>query len=381
MRRLAQLFWELFKISLFVVGGGYAIIVVADDVFAKRGWTKEGEIVGQLPVFQMVPGIIATHVAVYVGSKVAGRVGAAVGVAAVALPSVVIFTLVSMGYDSIPLDSPRLVSAFTGLRAALAGVVAATVIRGWRKNVDSVFAYAVVAAAVLAIGFFGVAVALVILAAMALGLAVPEAAAEAAPGKGEGRPPRRFRSSWLPLLLFLKYGALCFGGGFVLVPMYVQDFVGPGAAWLQISSEEFANLMALTQMTPGPIGVNGATFFGYRLAGVPGAVMASAALLLPGSLVLYFVLRSLDRFRENRVVRGIMRGARPASVALMLCALWAFGSMCWWRTGAEGATRFGLAAIAISALVAAAMVKWRPNVMALIFLCAIAAAFLCQGGG
>ena len=374
MRRLAQLFWELFKISLFVVGGGYAIIVVADDVFAKRGWTKEGEIVGQLPVFQMVPGIIATHVAVYVGSKIAGRVGAAVGVAAVALPSVVIFTLVSMGYDSIPLDSPRLVSAFTGLRAALAGVVAATVIRGWRKNVDSVFAYAVVAAAVLAIGFFGVAVALVILAAMALGLAVPEAGA---PGKGEGRPPRRFRSSWLPLLLFLKYGALCFGGGFVLVPMYVQDFVGPGAAWLQISSEEFANLMALTQMTPGPIGVNGATFFGYRLAGVPGAVMASVALLLPGSLVLYFVLRSLDRFRDNRVVRGIMRGARPASVALMLCALWAFGSMCWWRTGAEGATHFGLAAIAISALVAAAMVKWRPNVMALIFLCAIAAAFLC----
>lgn len=374
MRRLAQLFWELFKISLFVVGGGYAIIVVADDVFAKRGWTKEGEIVGQLPVFQMVPGIIATHVAVYVGSKVAGRVGAAVGVVAVALPSVVIFTLVSMGYDSIPLDSPRLVSAFTGLRAALAGVVAATVIRGWRKNVDSVFAYAVVAAAVVAIGFFGVAVAWVILAAMALGLAVPEAGA---PGKGEGRPPRRFRSSWLPLLLFLKYGALCFGGGFVLVPMYVQDFVGPGAAWLQISSEEFANLMALTQMTPGPIGVNGATFFGYRLAGVPGAVMASAALLLPGSLVLYFVLRSLDRFRENRVVRGIMRGARPASVALMLCALWAFGSMCWWRTGAEGATHFGLAAIAISALVAAAMVKWRPNVMALIFLCAIAAAFLC----
>ena len=375
MRRLAQLFWELFKISLFVVGGGYAIIVVADDVFAKRGWTKEGEIVGQLPVFQMVPGIIATHVAVYVGSKVAGRIGAAVGVAAVALPSVIIFTLVSMGYDSLPLDSPRLVSAFTGLRAALAGVVAATVIRGWRKNVGSVFAYAVVAAAVVAIGFFGVPVAWVILAAMALGLVVPAAGAAAAPSQGEGQPSRRFRSSWLPLLLFLKYGALCFGGGFVLVPMYVQDFVGPGAAWLQISSEEFANLMALTQMTPGPIGVNGATFFGYRLAGVPGAVMASAALLLPGSLVLYFVLRSLERFRENRIVRGIMRGARPASVALMLCALWAFGSMCWWRPGADGAgTAFSAVAIAISASVAVAMVKWRPNVMALIFLCALVAA-------
>ena len=377
MRRLVQLFWELFRISLFVVGGGYAIIVVADDVFAKRGWTKEGELVGQLPVFQMVPGIIAAHVAVYVGSKVAGRVGALVGVVAAALPSVVIFTLVSMGYDALPLDSPRLAGAFTGLRAAIAGVVAAAVIRGWRKNVDGVFAYAVVAVSVVAIGFFGVGVAWVILAAMALGLAVPESGAAAAVRRDAGRPPRRFRSSWLPLLVFLKYGALCFGGGFVLVPMYVQDFVGPGAAWLQISSEEFANLMALTQMTPGPIGVNGATFFGYRLAGVPGAAAASAALLLPGSLALYFVLRSLERFRESRVVRGIMRGARPASVALMLCALWAFGSMCWWRAGADGATHFGLAAIAISAAVAATMVKWRPNVMALIFLCALIAAFSC----
>lgn len=372
MRTLLRLFWELFKISLLVVGGGYAIIVVADDVFAKRGWTKEGELVGQLPVFQMVPGIIATHVAVYVGSKVAGRIGAVVGVAAVALPSVVIFTLVSMGYDSLPLDNPWLLSAFKGLRAALAGVVAATVIRGWRRSVDSAFAYAVVVAAVAAIGFFGVAVPWVILAAMALGLAVPEAGASTREGEGGGRPPRRFRSSWLPLLLFLKYGALCFGGGFVLVPMYMQDFVGPGAAWLQISSEEFANLMALTQMTPGPIGVNGATFFGYRLAGVPGAAAASAALLLPGSLVLYFVLRSLERFRESRVVRGIMRGARPASVALMLCALWAFGSMCWWRTCAGGAPQFSLSAIAISSAVAIIMTKWRPNVMALIFLCALA---------
>ena len=67
MVRVLQLFWELFRISLFVVGGGYAIIAVADDVFAKRGWTKEGELVDHLPVFQMVPGLIATHVAVFVG--------------------------------------------------------------------------------------------------------------------------------------------------------------------------------------------------------------------------------------------------------------------------------------------------------------------------
>ena len=365
MRKLAQLFWELFRISLFVVGGGYVIAAVADEVFARRGWTEEGEIVGRLPVFQMVPGIIATHVAVYVGSKVAGRAGAALGVVAVALPSVVIFTAVSMGYAALPIDNPWIASAFTGLRAGLAGIVAATVVRGWRRSVDSAFAYAVLVAATAAIAVFGVAVPWVLLAAMALGLLVPEPRSAGA--------SRRFCASWLPLLLFLRYGALCFGGGFVLVPMYIEDFVGPGAAVLQISSEEFANLMALTQMTPGPIGVNGATFFGYRLAGVPGAVLASAALLLPGSILLYVVLRSLERFKESRIVRGILRGVRPASVALMLCALWAFGAMCWWRAEPSGGTAFNPVAIAISAAVAATMVKWRPNVMALIFLSAMVA--------
>ncbi len=68
MKKLASLFWELFKISLFVIGGGYAIIAVADDIFAKKGWTEEGELVDKLPVFQMVPGLIATHTAVYVGT-------------------------------------------------------------------------------------------------------------------------------------------------------------------------------------------------------------------------------------------------------------------------------------------------------------------------
>ena len=97
MKRFAVLFCELFRISLFVVGGGYAIIAVADAVFARRKWTREGELIDRLPVFQMVPGLIATHTAVYVGNKLAGGLGALVGVTAVALPAIVIFTCVSWG--------------------------------------------------------------------------------------------------------------------------------------------------------------------------------------------------------------------------------------------------------------------------------------------
>ena len=359
MKKLASLFWELFRISLFVVGGGYAIIAVADDIFAKKGWTEEGELVDKLPVFQMVPGLIATHTAVYVGNKVAGPLGSAIGVAAVALPSVVIFTFVSMGYSSLPLDNEWLVAAFAGLRAALTGIIAATIARS-AKKLGSPFAMAVFAASVAALAFWNAPVWIVLLAAMLAGMS-----SEFVPRGG-----KKFQTpAWLGLLFFLKYGALCFGGGFVLVPMYMEDFVGAAAPYLQVSADEFSNLMALTQMTPGPIGVNAATFFGYRLAGVAGALLASAALLLPGSLLAFVAFRSLDRFSASRVVKGLLAGVRPASVALMAVALWAFAKMCVVTAGGEGVILNPLAAV-IAVAASAGMLSKRIGVVKLIFLCA-----------
>lgn len=365
--RLTALFWEMFKISLFVIGGGYAIIVVADAVFAKLGWTEEGELLDRLPVFQMVPGIIATHTAVYVGRKVAGRPGAAVGVLAAALPSVVIFTCVSAGLGSLPRGDPWLESAFVGLRAALTGVIAATVIRGWRRSLPDAFAYSVMCVALAAL-VVGLPVWTVLLGAMAVGLL---AALSPCGGPGSGSA-RTFRSSWLALLLFLKYGALCFGGGFVLVPMYLEDFVGPAAPFLQVTTEEFSNLMALTQMTPGPIGVNGATYFGYRLAGAGGALLASLALLLPGSLLCYAAFASMERFRTSRVVCGILRGAKPASVALMLVALAAFARMCLMKP--DGA--FSLAALSLVTATVVLSMKKKLSPMILVLLCTLAATAL-----
>lgn len=319
MRNLLVLFWELFKISLFIIGGGYAIIAVADETFARKGWTEEGELLDHLPVFQTIPGLIATHTAVYIGRKRAGALGALVGVFAVALPSVLIFSAVAMGYRALPLDNRWLMSAFVGLRSALTGIILATIIKGWKRNLANAFAYALMVSGVIGIGFLHVPIWAVLLVAMGAGLGAEFDASR--------EEEQRFRSDWLAPFLFLKYGALCFGGGFVLVPMYIQDFVGPSAAFLQVTAEEFSNIIALSQMTPGPIGVNGATFFGFRLFGLTGALLASACLLLPGSVLCYWALSSLERFRASRVVKGLMRGIRPSSVALMLVALWAFAGM------------------------------------------------------
>ena len=100
---LLRLFREWFKIALFVVGGGYAIIVVADEVFGRKlKWIGEGELLEHLPVISSIPGLIAGNSAIYVGLKTRGRVGAVVALVGVALPSILIFLCVSASESHIP---------------------------------------------------------------------------------------------------------------------------------------------------------------------------------------------------------------------------------------------------------------------------------------
>ena len=359
MKNLWTVFSELFRISLFVIGGGYSILMVADRRFAKLGWTEEGELLDHLPVFQTIPGLIATHTAVYIGRKRAGGAGAFVGVVAVAIPAVMIFICISVCYKLFPLGNPWLESAFVGLRAALTGIIAATIVKSWRKSLPDAFAYALMTAGILAIGYFHVHIALVLVLAMLLGLSVPS--------HSPSTSTSHFNSiSLLPLLLFAQYGALCFGGGFVIVPMYLNDFIGESAPYLQIADSEFGDIMALSQMTPGPVGVNCATFFGYRLAGIPGALIASAMLLLPGSVLAYAALSSLERFRTSRIVKGMMRGIRPASIALMLVALFAFAKMTVYGDGS-----FHVWGLIITITATVLTMSKKINIILLIVLCAL----------
>ena len=363
--KLFRLFLEMFRIALFVVGGGYAIIAVADDTFSRKlKWTKEGELVDALSLFQTFPGIMAGHCAVYVGRKVAGVAGSVVALAGVILPSLVIFTCVSMGYGAIPLDNPWLGAAFAGLRAALTGVIAGMVVRGWRKSVVGRYGYSAMLVG-LALLLSGANPALVLVAAMLVGVIL-----EFIPVRAAGS--RRFNSLAMVVPIFLKYGALAFGGGYVLVPMYISDFVGEAARFLQLPSEEFANLMALTQMTPGPIGRNAATFFGFRLGGIPGAVLATFALVLPGSLMLSLALASMERFSESRVVKGIFAGVRPVTMSLMLSAAWSFAGMSIWSTSADGGFFIDIVAVALAGFAAFATIRKICGVMQTIFICAFA---------
>ena len=345
---LLRLFWEWFKIALFVVGGGYAIIVVADDVFGRKlRWLEEGELLEHLPVISSIPGLIAGNSAIYVGLKTCGRVGALVALAGVALPSILVFLAVSVGFGFIPRENRWIEGAFLGLRSALSGVIAGTIWRTLRKARIDWSKGVGVPVAPLSVRERAAAGALFAAGIVAAALLAGD-------------------SLWT----FLKFGCIAIGGGFPLVPFYFQAFVGPEAPLLNLTPEDFSNLMALTQMTPGPVSLNAATFFGYRMNGVFGSVVASAALLTPSYFLLTAVLTGLDRWRRSRFVQFLLHLLKPVSVTLMAVALYRFLALSVWGWTADGDFIFRPWALALALFAAVTLVRRKLSIMALIFLCA-----------
>ena len=116
---------------------------------------------------------------------------------------------------------------------------------------------------------------------------------------------------------FLQIGALSFGGGYAAMPL-IQEQIVTQHSWLSL--QEFADLVAIAEMTPGPIAINAATFVGTRLAGVSGALTATLGCILPSCLLLTLLSRLYLRYRELDTLQGVLASLRPAVVAMIASA-------------------------------------------------------------
>ncbi len=117
-------------------------------------------------------------------------------------------------------------------------------------------------------------------------------------------------------VIFFKVGLIGFGGGYAILTLIFQDVQTFG----MMSAEEFGNLVALSQVTPGPIAINAATYVGYNVAGLSGAIVATIAVSLPSFILCMLVLTFLDKFKNNVIVASLLAGIRPATVGLMASA-------------------------------------------------------------
>lgn len=116
---------------------------------------------------------------------------------------------------------------------------------------------------------------------------------------------------------FFKIGLFSVGGGLATIP-FLAD-LGERTGWF--TSGELANMIAISESTPGPMGVNMATYVGFSSAGVLGGVVATLGLIFPSVVVILIVVAFLQKFRQSKVVDGIFYGLRAASVALITSAM------------------------------------------------------------
>lgn len=121
---------------------------------------------------------------------------------------------------------------------------------------------------------------------------------------------------------FLQIGMFTFGGGYAMLPLIQREIIDVNG-WL--STEQFLDIVAVAEMTPGPIAINSATFVGYRVAGVLGSLVATFGVVLPSFIIVLIIAVLFKRYKHLSGVQAASKGIRSAVVALIALAIWSFG--------------------------------------------------------
>lgn len=118
-------------------------------------------------------------------------------------------------------------------------------------------------------------------------------------------------------LSYLKIGFFGFGGGYAMLSLIHSEVV-VHHGWL--TNGEFSDIVAISQMTPGPIAINSATYIGYEVAGVAGSVVATIAVCLPALTIMMLITRFFMRLHDNIYVRGVIGGMKPVVIGMIAAA-------------------------------------------------------------
>lgn len=117
--------------------------------------------------------------------------------------------------------------------------------------------------------------------------------------------------------IFFKIGAFSFGGGYAMLPFIQKEIIENNYF---ISVREFLDIIGISQMTPGPVAINSATFVGFKVAGIFGSIVSTIGVVLSSFILVLIVSKTLNKFKENKFIKGALLGMRPVLVALVVKA-------------------------------------------------------------
>jgi chromate transporter len=328
--RLGQVAALFIRLGFTAFGGPAAhVALMYDEVVRRRKWLSEQEFLDLVGAVNIIPGPNSTEIAIHIGLRRAGRLGliaAGLGFVGPAVAIVLVLAWAYVHYGS----SPQVEWLLYGIKPVVIAIIAHALWSLGRKALRTL-PLAILGAAVILLYFLGInEIALLFGAGILfmivtnagrlrhlrpqLGLLVPGAAASVALASVPFSLPLLF-------LTFLKIGAVLYGSGYVLFALLRADLV-VRYAW--ITDQQLLDAIAIGQITPGPL-FTSATFIGYVLAGVPGALLATLGIFLPSFLFVALSSPLIPRIRSSAWAGAFLDGVNAAALGLMAAVTWQLG--------------------------------------------------------
>ena len=157
---------------------------------------------------------------------------------------------------------------------------------------------------------------------------------------------------------FVQIGLFSIGGGYAAMPL-IQHQVVELHPWLNMT--EFADIVTIAEMTPGPIAINAATFVGTKVGGLPGAVIATVGCVFPSCVIVLFLAWLYYRYRTLSVIQGVLKGLRPAVVAMIASAGLSILALAFFGEGGASLEDLDLIAAGIFAASLIVLRVWHPG--------------------
>ena len=332
---LAEIGWLFFRLGCIGFGGPAVHIAMMEEEFVrKRKWLSEQQFLDLIGATNLIPGPNSTEMTMHIGKERAGWKGLFIAGLSFIFPAVIItgfFAWLYQKYGRLPEVQPFIY----GIKPAIIAVIIALVINLGRKALKNIELGIIGLLAAIAV-LWGLNQIYVLFGGGFLGIL----------GYLIRRPTKKLKS-FLPLILlqsnsavgdftnlklflvFLKIGSILYGSGYVLFAFLDAELVAKGL----LSKQELADAIAVGQFTPGPV-FSSATFVGWQIAGMSGAVMATIGIFLPSFLFVALLNPLVAKLRKSAVFSVFLDTVNIVSIALILCVVIEMGQMAVhnWRT-------------------------------------------------
>ncbi len=347
---LCSLFLAFQRLGLTAFGGPAMVAHIRDLAVGKKHWLSQECFEDGTALCQSIPGATAMQTAAYVGLRTRGIAGALAAFLGFGLPAFVLMVVLSSVYG-VSRDLHTVAAAFRGLQVVVVALMANAVVAFGRSSIKNWRDLLLAGAAATFLMLHGSPILAIVGSAAVSAVLYVGASLPIKPVHNVGEPGGRrvvrlvllavlvggtalamlFVANRLLFnlaLVMLKVDLSAFGGGFASVPVMLQQVVDV-RKW--IDSKTFMDGIALGQVTPGPIVIT-ATFVGYQVAGLLGALVATVAIFSPSFLMVLITVPYFDHLQRSLVFRRVLRGILASFVGLLLAVTAHFAIAPSWTT-------------------------------------------------